>query len=202
VSTVSTVLHLPGDGEDDTGLELVELDGGAGLWGGSRPGRPDAYGTAAEVISALSDRAPADPWVREAAAALARERGWGFDGWRRPIVEVVTGSSAVFHATAVANRDSIHRHGLDWRRMGAAPGIAGSTRPELPGIFICDGMEDISFFLRMARCATDVWSVDAGGLWRETGPSGWWVISQPIGPERLRLVARDIPAHWDGEPPS
>jgi hypothetical protein len=192
---VSTVLVLPGDGEDDAGLEVVELDSAAGIWGGSRAGRSDAYGTAAEVIAALSDRAPADPWVREAAAALARERGWGFDSWRRPIVEVAGGGSAVFHASAVANRDSIRRHGLDWRRMGAAPGIAGSTKPELPGIFICDCMEDVRFFLNMARCASDVWSVDADGLWRETGPSGWWVISQRIGPERLRLVARDIPAH-------
>lgn len=199
---MSTVLLPPGEGEDDMGLELVELDGGADLWGGSRPGRSDAYGTAAEVIAALSDRPPADPWVREAAAALARERDWEFGGWRRPIVEVVTGGSEVFHASAVANRDSIRRHGLDWRRMGAARGIAGSTKPELPGIFICDCMEDISFFLHMARCATDVWSVDADGLWCETGPSGWWVISQPIGPERLRLVARDIPAHWDGRLPS
>jgi hypothetical protein len=76
--------------------------------------------------------------------------------------------------------------------MGAAPGIAGSTRPELPAVFACDGREDVSFFLNMARTPADVWSIDVGGLWAENGPDGWWIISRPIGLDRLTLTERDV----------
>jgi hypothetical protein len=189
-------LSLPGGGDsDDDFVELVELDADTSLWGGSRGDR-EAYGSAAEVIADLAERPPGDDWVCAAAAALVREPGWGFaDGWRRPFLEVVPGRGEVFHATAAVNRASIRRHGLDWRQMGPAPGIAGSAAPELPAVFVCADMEEISFFLRMARMPSDVWSVQADGLWLETGPSGWWVINNPVGAERLRLVATDIPAH-------
>jgi len=39
----------------------------------------------------------------------------------------------LFHVSSVANRDSILAYGLDWTRMGAAPGIAGSLAPEADG---------------------------------------------------------------------
>ena len=173
-------------------MELVELDREAGVWGGSRVGVPDAFGTIRQVLAALSSRPGDDRWVAEVASALDRERGWGIPGgWRRPGLEGFEGNSPMFHATATANRESIRRHGLDWRRMGAAPGIAGSTRPELPAVFLCDSREDVSFFLRMARAPADVWTVDVGGLWVETGPDGWWIISQPVGPERLTLADSD-----------
>jgi hypothetical protein len=32
----------------------------------------------------------------------------------------------LYHVTSVRNRGSIRAHGLDWTRMGEAPGIAGS----------------------------------------------------------------------------
>jgi hypothetical protein len=173
-------------------VELVELDRDASVWGGSLAGVPDAFGTVSQVLAALSARPGDDPWAAEVAAALDRERGWGIaGGWRRPVLEVFQGNGLMFHATAAANRESIRRHGLDWRRMGAAPGIAGSTRPELPAVFVCDSREDVSFFLRMARTPTDVWTVDAGGLWVETGPNGWWIISRPIDPGRLTLAEGD-----------
>ena len=35
----------------------------------------------------------------------------------------------LYHVTSVLNRESIAQHGLDWRRMGAARGIAGSRAP-------------------------------------------------------------------------
>jgi hypothetical protein len=35
----------------------------------------------------------------------------------------------MFHVTDSANRESIRQHGLDWRRMGTALGIAGSRVP-------------------------------------------------------------------------
>jgi hypothetical protein len=188
-----SVVHIvvPGDG-DGAVIELVELDQDSGVWGGSRVGVPDAFGTVSQVLAALSSRPGDDPWVAEVASALDRERGWGIPGdWRRPILEVFQGNRPMFHATATANRESIRRHGLDWRRMGAAPGIAGSTRPELPAVFVCDSREDVSFFLHMTRTPADVWTVDVGGLWVETGPDGWWIISQPIGPERLTLAEGD-----------
>jgi hypothetical protein len=189
VSVVQVV--VPGDG-DGAVIELVELDRDSGVWGGSRGGVPDAFGTVSQVLAALSSRQGDDPWVAEVASALDRERGWGIPSdWRRPILEVFQGNRPMFHATATANRESIRRHGLDWRRMGAAPGIAGSTRPELPAVFVCDSREDVSFFLHMARTPADVWTVDVGGLWIETGPDGWWIISQPIGPERLTLAEGD-----------
>jgi hypothetical protein len=197
-----SVVHVvvPGDG-DGAVIELVELDRDAGVWGGSRVGVPDAFGTVSEVLASLSSRHGDDAWAAQVAAALDRERGWGIPGgWRRPVLEVFQGKGRMFHATAVANRESIRRHGLDWERMGAAPGIAGSTCPELPAVFVCDSRDDISFFLHMARTPVDVWAVDAAGLWVENGPDGWWIISQPIGPERLTLAECD--AAQDAQPPS
>lgn len=182
---------VPGEG-DEACIELVELDRDAGVWGGSRAGRPDAFGTVTEVLALLSSRPDDDTWVAEVAAALDRESRWGSaGGWRRPFLEVFLGSGRMFHVTAAVNRDSIRRYGLDWRRMAAAPGIAGSTHPELPAVFLCDEREEIGFFLNMAGTPTDVWAVDVDGMWVETGPSGWWIISQPIGCDRLTLLERD-----------
>jgi hypothetical protein len=70
----------------------------------------------------------------------------------------------LFHVTSAANRDSIRVHGLDWTRMGAARGIAGSTRPEADGVFLCDEFE-VGFFTRMNNTGgpVDVWSVAGVG---------------------------------------
>ena len=57
--------------------------------------------------------------------------------------------TGLFHVTSALNRDSILAHGLDWTRMGAAPGIAGSLTPEEEGVFLCrDGFE-ADFFVRI-----------------------------------------------------
>jgi hypothetical protein len=42
-----------------------------------------------------------------------------------------------FHVSSAANRESILAHGLDWTKMRAARGIAGSTAPEADGVFLC-----------------------------------------------------------------
>ncbi|HEV2634651.1 MAG TPA: hypothetical protein VGX23_05860 [Actinocrinis sp.] len=55
--------------------------------------------------------------------------------------------SKFFHVSSVLNRESIAKHGLDWARMSAAPGIAGSRSPEAEGAFVCRGEDDVSFFL-------------------------------------------------------
>lgn len=46
------------------------------------------------------------------------------------------GDGVLAHATASVNRASIERWGPDWRHMGAAPGIAGSSGPELEAVFL------------------------------------------------------------------
>jgi len=69
--------------------------------------------------------------------------------------------SKMFHVTSVANRDSILRYGLDWSRMGAAPGIAGSRVPEAEGVFLaCDEFE-ADWFVGMNNTGTpvEVWEV-------------------------------------------
>jgi hypothetical protein len=71
------------------------------------------------------------------------------------------GMSDLFHVSSAANRDSILAHGLDWTRMGAAPGIAGSTAPEAHGVFLCDGDFEVQFFTQMNNTGgpVDVWAI-------------------------------------------
>lgn len=109
----------------------------------------------------------------------------------------------MFHATAAANRDSIRRHGLDWRRIGAAFGTAGSPEPELPGTFLCATREDARFFTDMAREPSDIWQVRVDGLWLEGDPGAsgggddiWMILPEPVGPDRLELIDTDVmPTH-------
>lgn len=64
--------------------------------------------------------------------------------------------------TSSKNRDSIERHGLDWMRMGATCGIAGSSAPEQEGIFLCADEEEADWFvsLNAPGGGVDVWAVD------------------------------------------
>ncbi|HEY0938076.1 MAG TPA: hypothetical protein VGD91_30575 [Trebonia sp.] len=66
-----------------------------------------------------------------------------------------------FHVSSRANRESIRAYGLDWTRMGAAPGIAGSTVPEADGVFLCQDEFHAGFFVRMNNTGgpVDVWVV-------------------------------------------
>jgi hypothetical protein len=52
----------------------------------------------------------------------------------------------LFHVTPTANRESIERYGLDWRRMIGA-GIAGSENPEREGIFLVEHLDEARFFM-------------------------------------------------------
>ena len=52
----------------------------------------------------------------------------------------------LFQVSSAANRESIRSHGLDWTRMGAARGIAGSTTPEENGVFLCRDEFEARFF--------------------------------------------------------
>jgi hypothetical protein len=101
-----------------------------------------------------------------------------------------------YHVTSVLNRASISRHGLDWSRMGAAPGIAGSRRPEQEGCFLAADDFERDWFVRMNNTggAVDVWevrSIDADDLIRS--PEGYYYFPGVIAASDLRLVQRDLP---------
>lgn len=79
--------------------------------------------------------------------------------------------------------------------MGAAPGIAGSTHPEVEGIFLCLQEFDLSFFVRMNNTGgpADVWAVDgidAHDL--VASGEGFWYLPARISREHLTLLAVDI----------
>ena len=61
-------------------------------------------------------------------------------------------------------------HGLDWRLMGAAPGIAGSAEPEVDGCFLSADEWGYSFFLHINNTGgpVDVWAVDELEFWGGT----------------------------------
>lgn len=54
--------------------------------------------------------------------------------WAHPAVRA-------FHVTSSRNRESIGLVGLDWERMAASPGIAGSLRPERLSVPSVDGVQ-------------------------------------------------------------
>jgi hypothetical protein len=194
---------------DGTRVEFLELDpegracaarrAGPGEPGPGVPRRvagPYSSGTAAEVIGAAAGVPAGDPWVSAVCRALQRDRELpGGPRDRRTTLEVTPGQGELFHVTAAANRESIARHGLDWRQMGAAPGIAGSLEPERAAVFVCRTREEADFFVPMGTSGSDVWAIRADGLWVENGPRGWLIISEPVPAGRLRLAGRDMPRH-------
>jgi hypothetical protein len=103
------------------------------------------------------------------------------------------GMPSLFHVTSALNRDSIMRHGLDWTRMGAAPGIAGSRGPEQAGVFLCRDEFDASSFVRMNNTGgpVDVWAVE--GIDEEqliTTGSGFSYFPDRISRHQLTLLGR------------
>jgi hypothetical protein len=96
----------------------------------------------------------------------------------------------LFHVSSAANRESIRSHGLDWTRMGAARGIAGSMTPEENGVFLCRDEFEARFFTDLNNTGgpVDVWvvtGVEESGL--VTGGSG-----SATSPPRSRLPR----SHW------
>jgi hypothetical protein len=65
------------------------------------------------------------------------------------------------HVSSASNRDSIRRHGLDWTRMAAARGIAGSHSPEISGVFLCVDEFEVGWFVQLNNTGgpVDVWAV-------------------------------------------
>lgn len=101
----------------------------------------------------------------------------------------------LFHVSSVLNRESIRRHGLDWRRMGAAPGIAGPRVPQVAGCFLAIGEFERRWFTEMNNTGgpVDVWRVDNIDTTQlATSMEGHRFYPGPIGPTHLTLVEMDV----------
>lgn len=82
-------------------------------------------------------------------------------------------------------------HGLDWTRMGAARGIAGSNEPEEDGVFLCLDEFDAKYFVEMNNTGgpVDVWAID--GVDQEQllmTQSGYNYFPARIPAEQLALI--------------
>jgi hypothetical protein len=80
--------------------------------------------------------------------------------------------------------------------MGLAPGIAGSSAPEVEGCFLCVDFDEDEWFVRLNNSggAVDVWEV--AGISREellVSPEGHSYIARTVAPEHLRLLRQDLP---------
>ena len=102
----------------------------------------------------------------------------------------------MFHVTSVRNRRSIETHGLDWSHMSDVPGIAGSRRPEIDGVFLVDDPGMAQFFVQINTTGgpVDIWAVD------DVDPadlvdagSGFSYLPTRIDRHRPTLLDRDIP---------
>ena len=79
--------------------------------------------------------------------------------------------------------------------MGAARGIAGSTHPEVDGIFLCAEEFTVNFFIRLNNTGTavDVWQVhdvDPDDL-LDNG-NGFEFLPAKVRPDQLTLVRKDV----------
>ena len=151
-------------------VQLEQLDDAGREWFGDGPSG-QAIGWLGHVLAACADPDVERDWIEAVVAALEREVALGRT--ERSMLLVKRGEGVMYHASRSANRDSIARHGLDWRLMSASPGIAGSAEAEWPGIFLCTDLEG---------------APDADG----GGSDDWMIAPQPIGPDRIELVRRDV----------
>jgi hypothetical protein len=111
--------------------------------------------------------------------------------------------SRLHHVSSVRNRESILTFGLDWTRMGAAPGIAGSRRPEVEGIFLCLDQSEADWFVRLNNTGgpVDLWAVDGIDLDQlRTSPEGFSYLPSKIDRQHLLLVRQHL--HESADPPA
>jgi hypothetical protein len=113
--------------------------------------------------------------------------------------------SVAFHVSSARNRESILRHGLDWTRMVDQPGVAGNSTPDGPYVFLAQDIQEAEWFVVMSHSyhqSVDIWEVrlpDDVALLQDRPPSapyhdvdGFLCTTEPIPPERLRLVRKDV----------
>jgi hypothetical protein len=100
-----------------------------------------------------------------------------------------------FHVTSSLNRASIQQHGLDWRRMGVARGIAGSTQPEEEGIFLVHDEFSVEWFAHMGlegeHVSVDVWAVTLPDGLETNAETEYPLVAKPIPREAIRLQTAD-----------
>ena len=82
--------------------------------------------------------------------------------------------------------------------MGTAPGIAGSSVPEVEGCFLCVDFGEDEWFVELNNTGgpVDVWEV--AGVSRDElliSPQGHAYVARTVAPEHLNLVRQDLPAH-------
>ena len=85
--------------------------------------------------------------------------------------------------------------------MGAAPGIAGSRRPEQEGCFLAANEWERDWFIQMNNTggSVDVWEVrgiNADDLIQS--PGGHYYFPGVIPATELRLIQRDLPPRQRG----
>jgi hypothetical protein len=79
--------------------------------------------------------------------------------------------------------------------MGAARGVAGSTRPEAAGIFLSSDQWDVEYFVRMNNTGgpVDVWQIDGVGPEQMVDyGNGYLYLPGVIPADQLMLVQRDL----------
>lgn len=97
-----------------------------------------------------------------------------------------------YHASPIANRESIRMHGLDPSRMGPASGIAGSSAPEADGVFLVSRLDEAWWYATMEHVeAVDIWEVDVTGLEVECRDDEYFVHGR-IEPSRITLIEKDL----------
>ncbi|WP_245556895.1 hypothetical protein [Jongsikchunia kroppenstedtii] len=104
--------------------------------------------------------------------------------------------ASLYHVSSALNRASIKEHGLDWRRMGSARGIAGSAAPEHEGCFLARSEQESRWFVRMNGTGgpVDVWQVDGIDVSELlTSAHGYGFFPDTIDPGQLTLIETDIP---------
>ncbi|HEY1737514.1 MAG TPA: hypothetical protein VGI86_02325 [Acidimicrobiia bacterium] len=103
---------------------------------------------------------------------------------------------SLFHVTSVHNRESIQTFGLDWTRMAAARGIAGSRRPEQDGCFLCRSEFEMEWIVGLNNTGgpVDVWAVDGVDVVELVeSPEGFLYLPGCIAVEQLQLWRTDCP---------
>lgn len=81
--------------------------------------------------------------------------------------------------------------------MGDAPGIAGSDRPEVHGVYVCTDESTVNWFVRLNNTGgpVDVWSfecADEDDLVDDG--TGFGYLLRRVPPDALRLVQGDLPS--------
>jgi hypothetical protein len=110
-------------------------------------------------------------------------------------------ATTLYHVSPSANRESIRRFGLDWRRMGTEFNIPGAHGAEQAGVFLSRNQDEARWFVDMGRRLhreLDVWEVTVAHDFDTYEPpldvpgqviDGYLCWLQPIEPTRVRLLS-------------